>query len=110
MKIIAKIALGALALLITAELLPGITITGLYPAIIVAIILGILNTIVRPLLIIITLPVTALTLGMFIFIINASLFYFVSTFVSGFYVDSFLWALLGSIMVSSISVIGNRYL
>lgn len=110
MKIIARIALGALALLVTAELLPGIEISSLYIAVVAAIILGLLNAIVRPVLIVLTLPVTILTLGLFIFIINASLFYFVSTFIAGFSVSGFWTALFGSLLVSLITAVGSRYL
>lgn len=108
--IIARIALGALALLIVANLVPGVEITGLYPAVIAAIILGIFNALVRPVLILLTLPITILTLGLFIVVINASLFYFAASFVDGFNVTGFLPALLGSIVVSIITTIGNKVL
>lgn len=110
MKIIARIALTALALLIVSHLIPGVIIDGLYPAIIAACILGILNAVVRPILIILTLPITIVTLGLFIFIINASLFYFTASFMSGFVVTSFLSALVGSLIISIISAIGNRFI
>jgi len=110
MKIIAKIALGALALLVTAHVVSGIFISGLYIAIIAAVILGLLNALVRPVLIILTLPITVLTLGLFIFVINASLFYFSSTFIAGFEVDGFLVALIGSFLVSIITTVGNRFI
>ncbi len=110
MKLITRIALTALALLVVAYIIPGVVIDGLYPAIIAAVILGILNAIVRPILIILTLPITILTLGLFIFIINASLFYFTASFIDGFSVSSFIPALLGSILVSIISAIGNNFI
>jgi len=110
MKLIARIALTALALLIVSHFIPGVIIDGLYPAIIAACILGILNAIVRPILIIFTLPITILTLGLFIFVINASLFYFTASFMEGFSVTGFFPALLGSILVSIISAIGNNFI
>lgn len=110
MKLIARIALTALALLIVSQLIPGVVIEGLYPAIIAACILGILNAIVRPILIIFTLPITILTLGLFIFVINASLFYFTASFIDGFSVTGFFPALLGSIIVSIISAVGNNFI
>lgn len=110
MKIISRIALTALALLLVSTFIPGVHIAGLYVAIIVAIILGILNAVIKPLFIILTLPLTILTLGLFIFVINASLFYFTASFVEGFTVTGFFPALLGSIVVSVISTLGNRFL
>lgn len=110
MKIISRIALTAFALLLVSTFIPGVQIDGLYVAIIVAIILGILNAVIKPLFIILTLPLTILTLGLFIFVINASLFYFTASFVEGFTVTGFFSALLGSILVSVISTLGNRFL
>ena len=110
MKIILRVLIGALALLITANVVPGITVDGVYVAIITAIILGILNLVVRPVLILLTLPITLLTLGLFTFIINAGLFWFAATFIDGFSVDGFLAALLGSILTSVLSAVGNKLL
>lgn len=110
MKIIAQIALGALALLVTAHVVPGIFISGLYIAIIASVVLGLLNALVRPVLIILTLPITVLTLGLFIFIINALLFYFASTFITGFEVNDLFSALIGSLLVSIITTVGNRFI
>lgn len=109
MILITRILITALALLLVAEFVPGITVAGLYPAIISAIVLGILNAVVRPILIVLTLPITILTLGLFMFVINAALFLFVASFIEGFEVDSFLVALLGSLIVSVISALGNKF-
>ena len=109
MKLLTRIAITALALLLVAKLPIGISIDGLTGALIAAVVLGILNTLVRPLLVILTLPITILTLGLFIVFINASLFYVTATFVDGFNVESFWAAVLGSILVSIISSIGNRF-
>lgn len=110
MILITKLLLIALTLLLVSEYIPGITITGIYPAIIAAIILGILNAIVRPILIILTLPITILTLGLFIIIINATLFLFAASFIAGFTVTSFGYALIGSLIVSLVSTMGNRFI
>ena len=110
MKIIARVLVTALALVLVAKLIPTISVDGLYPAIIAAIILGLLNLIARPILVILTLPITIITLGLFIFVINATLFWFVSTFVDGFEVQGFLAALAGSLIVSVISTIGNKFI
>ncbi len=110
MKIITKIAITALALLLVAKLSIGVEIEGLWGALVAAVVLGILNTLVRPLLVILTLPITILTLGLFILVINASLFYLTATFIDGFAVDSFWAALLGSVIVSIISSIANKFI
>jgi putative membrane protein len=101
---------NALGLLLIAEIVTGIKVEGIYSALIVALILGVLNVIIRPILIILTLPITVVTLGLFAFVINASLFWFVSTFVEGFKVVGFFDALLGSLLMSLISTIGNRWI
>ena len=110
MKILARVLITALALLLVAELIPGIIVEGLFAAIIAAIILGLLNLIARPVLVVLTLPITILTLGLFIFIINAVLFWFVASFVEGFDVSGFWPALLGSLIVSIVSAIGNKFI
>lgn len=110
MVIISRILLTALGLLLVANLVPGIHVDGVYSAIIASIVLGVLNVIVRPILIVLTLPITIVTLGLFIFIINAILFTFVASFIDGFEVDGFVSALLGSLIVSVISSVGNRWI
>ncbi len=109
MKLLTKIAITALALLIVTKLSIGVTIDGLWSAVIAAIVLGIVNTLVRPVLVVLTLPITLLTLGLFIFIINAGLFYVVASIVDGFYVAGFVSALLGSLLVSILSALGNWF-
>jgi len=108
MKLLSRLLVSALALLIVSYFVPTISVDGLVTALIAAIILGLLNAIVRPILIVLTLPVTIVTLGLFIFVINASLFWFAASFIDGFSVTTFWWALIGSIFVSIISTIGNR--
>lgn len=110
MVFITRILLTALSLLLVATYVPGIAVEGVYSAIIAAIVLGILNFLAKPVLIILTLPITIITLGLFILVINASLFALATSFISGFTVDSFLAALIGSTVVSIISTIGNRYI
>ncbi len=94
---------ATIAILIVANVVPGIRVAGLGSAIIAAAILGLLNALVKPILIILTLPLTILTLGLFLFILNALMFQLAGAFISGFQVDSFWAALLGSIVVSIIS-------
>lgn len=108
-QLVSKVLITALGLLLAAYLVPTIEVVSLYVAIIVAIVLGLLNLVVRPVLVILTLPVTIVTLGLFIFVINAALFAFVASFVDGFAVNGFFDALLGSLIVSVVSTIGNRF-
>lgn len=103
MKFLIRLFFTAGTLLLVAYIIPGIHVDGFMTAVVAAFILGILNALVRPFLILLTLPITILTLGIFIFVINASLFLLVAKFVDGFRVDGFLPALLGSILVSIIS-------
>ncbi len=110
MKILTRILVTAFALLIVAKFLPGITVTGLIPALIAAFFLGVMNVLVRPILVVLTLPITIVTLGLFIFVINASLFWFVASFVDGFSVSGFWIALLGSLIVSVISSAVNKFI
>ncbi len=110
MKLITRLLLTTLTLLVVAAYVPGIEISGLYPALVAAVVLGLLNLFVRPILIILTLPITVLTLGLFILIINTALFWFASSFIEGFSVSGFWAAFLGSLIVTVVSTIGNRYI
>lgn len=110
MRLITRFLIILFALLLVSQVVPGVTINGLWAAVIAALVLGLLNAIVRPILLLLTLPVTLLTLGLFIFILNAFIFWFASTLISGFTVSGFLPALLGSLVVSLVSIIANRFL
>ena len=107
-KLLVKWAITALAILLAAYLLEGVSVSSFYIALILAIIFGFLNALVRPMLVILTLPVTVLTLGIFIFIINGFLFWLPHTFIEGFEVDNFWWAMLGALLVSIFSWFGNK--
>ena len=95
--------INAVALLALPFLLSSIRVDSFAAALVAALILGLINTFIRPLLILLTLPVTLLTLGLFVFVINALLFWFVGSFVKGFYVAGFWPALGGAILYSIIS-------
>jgi putative membrane protein len=110
MTLILRLLFNALGLVLIAELVAGITVDGLYPAIIAALILGILNIVIKPILLILTLPITIVTLGLFSFFVNAALFLFAASFIDGFSVDNFWYALLGSVLMSVISTLGNRFI
>ncbi len=109
MKIITRFIVSIFALILVTYIVPGIEVTGVYPAIMAALFLGVCNALIRPLLIVLTLPITVLTLGIFILVINAGIFLFVASFVDGFKVDGFVPALLGSILVSIISGVVNMF-
>lgn len=100
MKILLRWLLLAAALLLVAYLYPGVTIAGFGSAMVAALVLGLLNTLVRPILILLTLPVTLITLGLFLFVINALMFYFAANILSGFNVAGFTAALIGSLIYS----------
>ncbi|HEY4517410.1 MAG TPA: phage holin family protein [Candidatus Paceibacterota bacterium] len=102
-KIILKLFITAAALIAIANYVPGISVSGWYPAIIAAIILAVVNVTLKPILLILTLPLTILTLGLFSFVVNAALFWFVSSFVQGFSVAGFLPALIGAFIMSVVS-------
>jgi putative membrane protein len=95
--------INAIALLALPFLLSSITVDSVATALIAALILGLVNTFIRPLLILLTLPATLLTLGLFIFVINGLLFWFVGSFVQGFHVSGFWSAFFGAILYSIIS-------
>ncbi len=100
MKFLLKMVLSAVAVLVLAEILPGVGVDSYMSALIVAVLLAILNAIVKPLLIILTLPVTIVTLGLFLLVINAAIILMADHFVSGFGVNGWLWALIFSVLLS----------
>ncbi|MFT4831192.1 MAG: putative membrane protein [Psychroserpens sp.] len=100
MKLILRLLLTALAVVILAKILPGIGVDTYTTAIIVAIVLSLLNFIVKPILVILTLPITILTLGLFLLIINAIIILLADNLISGFEVANIWWALLFSLLLS----------
>jgi putative membrane protein len=107
MRIILKWLIMTAAILIAAYIIPGIGVAGIWTALVLAVVFGIVNITIKPLLVIITLPVNILTLGLFTFVINALLVLLVSTIVKGFTVSGFWAALLFSIVLSVVSYILN---
>jgi putative membrane protein len=110
MTIIAKWFISALSLLAAAYFIPGISVSSFYIALIVALFLGIVNAFLRPILVVLTLPINIITLGLFIFVINGFLFWFLSSFIKGFYVSGIGVAILGALVVSVFSYIGSKFL
>ncbi|MFH0852968.1 MAG: phage holin family protein [bacterium] len=107
MNLLLRWLLNAVALILVAYLLPGFAVNSLYSALVVAFFLGILNAIIRPILIILTLPVTLITLGLFTLVINAAIILFVSSFVKGFEVNGLGPAILAGILLWLISWFTN---
>lgn len=103
MKLLLIWFLNALALLTVAYVLPGITVDGYTGALVAALILGLINTLIRPLLILLTLPVTVVTLGLFVLVINGLLFWFTGSVLKGFEVSGFWVGVLGALLYSVIS-------
>ena len=100
MKIFIRWLLLAAALLLVAQIYPGVSVASFGSAMIAALVLGLLNTLLRPILVLLTLPVTLLTLGLFLFVINALMFYFAASLLQGFHVAGFAAALIGSLLYS----------
>ena len=100
MNLIFRILLTAIAVLVLANFLPGVNVANFTTAILVAAVLGLLNAIVKPVLILLTLPITIVTFGLFLLVINASIILLADNFINGFNVSSFWTALLFSILLS----------
>jgi len=100
MKTLARWFLLALALLLVAHLYPGVEVKSFVSALIAAFVLGLLNTLLRPILVLLTLPVTVLSLGLFLFVINALMFWSAASLLDGFGVTGFGAALIGSLIYS----------
>jgi putative membrane protein len=100
MKILVRWFLLAAALLLVAHLYPGVEVKSFTSALLAAFVLGLFNTLVRPLLVLLTLPVTLLTLGLFLFVINALMFWAAASVLDGFHVAGFSAALIGSLLYS----------
>ena len=105
MKIVLRLLIYTCAVLLTAWLLPGVTVDKFTTALMIAIALAIINTFVRPVLIFLTIPVTIVTLGFFLLVINALIIILISRIVPGFEVNGFWWALLFSVILSIIAAI-----
>ena len=103
MKLLLVWLINAVALIGVAYLLPGIAVASFVTALIAALVLGLVNAVIRPVLVLLTLPATLLTLGLFIFVINGLLFWFVGSFIEGFVVSGFWWGVIGAIAYSLLS-------
>ncbi|MFM2408815.1 MAG: hypothetical protein RL358_1557 [Pseudomonadota bacterium] len=100
MKLLIIWALNAFALIAVANFVPGIHVDGYPAALLAAFLLGLVNALIRPILLLLTLPITLVTLGLFIFVINGLLFWWVGSSLNGFSVDSFWHGVLGAVLYS----------
>lgn len=103
MSLIISWAINAVSLLLLTWLMPAVNVTSFGAALVAVLVLGLLNAVIRPVLLVLTLPVNLLTLGLFTFVINGFLFWLAARFLEGFSVSSFGWAILAAILYSLIS-------
>lgn len=108
MKLIINWLAAAVAVIVGAYLLPGVSVAGIGTALLVALVLGLVNALVRPVLVFLTLPLSILTFGLFLFVVNALMILLVDALVPGFQVDGFWWALLFSLIVSIVAALLHR--
>ena len=105
MKLIVKWLLSAAALLAVAHFYSGVEVKTFTSALIAAFVIGLMNTFIRPVLVVLTLPVTVLTLGLFMFVINALMFWAAAGLLDGFHVNGFAAALIGSVLYSLMGIV-----
>lgn len=103
-KMLLRWVLMAVALLVVSYLYSGVQVASFGTALLAAVVIGLLNVLLRPILVLLTLPVTVLTLGLFLFIVNALVFWAASGLMPGFHVNGFLAALLGSLIYSALGL------
>lgn len=109
MRIIINWVLSALIIVVAAYLLPGVHIANFVTALVVAIILGLLNAFLKPVLLFLTLPINVLTLGLFTLVINAFIIVIITKIIPGFQIDNFWWAVLYSLLMSVINVLLHMF-
>lgn len=110
MKILVKWLLSAVALLAVAHLYSGVQVTSFTAALVAALVIGLFNAVLRPVLVVLTLPVTVLTLGLFLFVINALMFWSAAGILDGFHVSGFWAALIGSLIYTVLGMVINSAL
>jgi putative membrane protein len=110
MKFLLKWLIGAVAIVITAYLLPGVTVISFGIALIAALVIGLINTFIKPILFFFTLPINILTLGLFTLVLNALLIMLADAIVAGFEISTFWWAILFSLVLSIVSSVLSQIL
>lgn len=108
MKLILRWFINAAALILVANIVPGFHVASFYYALVAALVIGLLNAVIRPILLLLTLPVTIVTLGLFTFVINALLLLFASSFLEGFDISGFFPAVFAAILLWAVSVVSNH--
>ncbi|GAB3933410.1 phage holin family protein [Larkinella terrae] len=103
MGLIIRILISAVAVIVASYLIPGVSVDGFGTALIVAIVLGLLNAFLKPILVFLTIPITIITLGLFYLVINVLMVYLTDYLIAGFHVSGFITALLFSILVSIVT-------
>lgn len=109
-RFLLRAAIAACGLWLAAQVVPGISIKDPATLAGAALLLGVVNAVVRPILVLLTLPITILTLGLFLFVVNASMFALVAYLLKGFNIAGFVPALLGSLLVSAVSWLGSMFI
>jgi len=109
MSIIINWLLSAVVIMVSAYILPGVTVDGLVTALVLAVVLGAINAFIKPLLVVLTLPINILTLGLFTFVINAALIILATYIVPGFAVAGFWWALVFGIVLAIVSWVVDQF-
>lgn len=110
MKLILRLLITALIVMLLAHFLPGVAVSGLTEAVIVAVVLALLNAILKPILVLLTIPITVITLGLFLLVINACIVLLADQFIDGFAVNGFFTALLFSVLLSISQSIAYSFL
>ena len=104
-----RVLVNAFAIYLVANVVPGITVASIGAALIAGFVLGLVNAVVRPILVVLTLPITLLSLGLFLFVLNAFCLWLTSELVNGFEVHGFLPALFGALLISVVSFVLNAF-
>jgi len=107
-RFLLRVVILAASMALVSYILPGIKFDGILSLALAALVVGLANAILRPILIFFTLPLVLVSLGLFVFVINAGLLYLASKLVDGFHIQSFWWALLASLFISLVSMVLNR--
>src|SRR5215468_10380783 len=103
MGFLLRVVVNILAIVLASSVVPGLRLDGVLPAVAAGVLLGLVNAVVRPVLLILTLPITLLTLGLFLLVLNGLCFWLVASVVKGFHVDGFWAAFVGALVVSAVS-------
>lgn len=108
MNFLIKLLLSAIAVVLSSYLLPGVSVDDFWTAFLVAVLLSLLNVTLKPLLVLFTIPITFLTLGLFLLVINALIIMIADYFIDGFYIDNFWWAIAFSLILSIFNSLLNE--